>query len=163
MNPNIQIRGYYPGVIGTITALHATYYHDNWGFDISFETQVARELSEFLLRFDNDRDVFLTAVSESRFVGAVAVDGMNAAGEGARVRWFIVDPAFQGSGAGRILFQHALDRARKQGHSRFYLWTFKGLEAARKLFEDAGFKPAVEEPVDQWGTTIFEQKYELTL
>ena len=44
----LEITGYFPGVIGRITETHAVYYHENWGFDASFETQVGRELSEFI-------------------------------------------------------------------------------------------------------------------
>jgi hypothetical protein len=49
--------GYFPGAVGKITELHAVYYHENWGFDISFETQVGRELSEFLRDFDSSLTV----------------------------------------------------------------------------------------------------------
>ena len=44
----IKFHGYYPGVVGKITEIHAVYYNEHWGFDVSFETQVARELSEFI-------------------------------------------------------------------------------------------------------------------
>ncbi len=39
---NFEMRGYFPGVVGAIVQLHATYYSEYWGFDISFETQVGR-------------------------------------------------------------------------------------------------------------------------
>ena len=45
---DVPLLGYYPGVVGRIIELHAVYYYENWGFDISFETQVGRELSEFM-------------------------------------------------------------------------------------------------------------------
>lgn len=48
--------GYRPGVIGKITELHGSYYAENWAFDISFEAQVGRELSEFLRDFRVGRD-----------------------------------------------------------------------------------------------------------
>ena len=53
---DIEISGYYPGAVGKITEIHAVYYHENWGFDVSFETQVGRELSEFVSRFEEERD-----------------------------------------------------------------------------------------------------------
>ena len=52
----IKIHGYYPGVVGKITEIHAVYYHEHWGFDVSFETQVGRELSIFVSEFDKERD-----------------------------------------------------------------------------------------------------------
>ena len=42
----IKLHGYYPGVVGKITEIHAVFYNENWGFDVSFETQVGSELSE---------------------------------------------------------------------------------------------------------------------
>ena len=52
----INIEGYSPGVIGDITKLHADYYSKKWGFRLYFEAKVATELSEFLNRFDKNRD-----------------------------------------------------------------------------------------------------------
>ena len=57
----IKVHGYYPGVVGKITEIHAVYYNEHWGFDVSFETQVGRELSEFISNFDEDRDGFWSA------------------------------------------------------------------------------------------------------
>ncbi len=160
-NLEFEIKGYYPGVIGKIVELHAVYYHDNWGFDISFETQVGRELSEFLSRFDSSRDGFWSAVVDGKFVGAIAIDGEPQ--EGARLRWFIVHPAVQGKGVGRALIEEAIKFCRNVGHRKIYLWTFKGLETARHLYESTGFILAEEHEVDQWGTRIREQKFELSL
>ena len=50
-NNDVELTGYYPGVLGKITELHAVYYHEHWEFDISFETQVGMELCEFMSRF----------------------------------------------------------------------------------------------------------------
>ena len=93
---DIEIRGYYPGVIGKITELHGVYYNENWGFDVTFETQVGGELSEFVRRYDRDQDGLWTATKKGTFAGVIAIDGIDAFGEGARLRWFIVDPEFQG-------------------------------------------------------------------
>ena len=75
--PKVLIRGYYPGVVGKITELHAVYYHEHWGFDASFETQVGRELSIFVNEFDEERDGLWVATVGGKFAGAVAIDGHN--------------------------------------------------------------------------------------
>ncbi len=41
-----------PGAIGGIAALHARHYAESHGFGAFFEAKVARELGEFLLRFE---------------------------------------------------------------------------------------------------------------
>jgi len=83
--------------------------------------------------------------------------------EGARLRWFIVEPAWHGRGLGRKLLSQCLDFARQAGHRKVFLWTFAGLDAARRLYEAEGFTLAEEHRVDQWGNQIIEQKFELHL
>lgn len=159
----LRLTGYFPGVIGKITELHAVYYNEYWGFDISFETQVARELALFMTNFKNGRDGFWAAVVEDRFAGAIAIDGSQSSTEGARLRWFIVAPELQGNGIGAKLIGSAVDFCRTAGHDRVFLWTFRGLDSARKLYEKAGFRITDEAEIDQWGAHIVEQRFELAL
>jgi len=162
-NRAMEIVGYYPGVIGEITRLHAVYYYENWGFDITFETQVGRELSMFLASFQAGRDGFWAALADKRLAGSVAIDGSLGQTEGARLRWFIVEPSLQGSGIGCRLIEYALVFCRDAGHKQVFLWTFKGLDAARRLYEQAGFVLDDEHDVEQWGRVISEQKFLLRL
>ena len=155
--------GYYSGIIGKLTELHAVYYHKNWNFDISFEAQVGRELSAFFSNFREKRDGFWAVHAEGTFAGAIAIDGQLADTEGARLRWFIVEPERQGLGIGKLLVKKAITFCRKTGHRKIFLWTFQGLDAARRLYESEGFKLVEEHPLDQWGRKINEQKFELTL
>ena len=160
---DIEIRGYYPGVVGKITELHAVYYYENWGFDVTFETQVGRELSEFVRQFDEKRDGLWVADKKGHFAGAIAIDGTLAFEEGARLRWFIVAPRFQKAGIGKELIGRAIGFCRQHRYPKVYLWTFKGLEDARRLYEAESFRLSEENQVDQWGQIIREQKYELDL
>lgn len=154
---SVRITGYYPGVVGRIVALHATYYFTHWGLDRSFETQVGRELSEFLAAFREGRDGLWVAGAGSELAGCIAIDGRAALDEGARLRWFIVDSAFQRNGIGRTLLHGALSFCQHAGFPRVYLWTFRGLDAARALYEEAGFRLREEQSVQQWGRSIAEQ------
>jgi GNAT superfamily N-acetyltransferase len=144
-----------------ITQAHAEYYHEHWGFDVSFETQVARELAEFMAAFREGRDGFWAATVEGRFAGSAAMDGRKASTEGARLRWFIVVPACQGTGLGKALLGRAVAFCRQRMYPTAYLWTFEGLDAARALYEREGFRLCEEHVVDQWGRTITEQRFEL--
>ncbi len=159
----IEIGSYYPGVIGKITELHGVYYYENWGFDVTFEIQVGRELAEFVARLNQERDGLSVATRSGVFAGSIAIDGVDAAQYAARLRWFIVDPQFQKTGIGRKLIALAIEFCVQQGFSGVYLWTFKGLESARRLYESVGFQLCDESWVAQWGQTIMEQKYELQI
>ena len=158
--PEIKIQGYYPGVVGKITELHAVYYHEHWGFNVSFETQVGRELSIFVSKFDAHRDGLWVATADGKFAGAVAIDGKHAMTDGARLRWFIVDPKFQGVGLGNRLIALAVQFCKEKGYPKIFLWTFEGLAAARHLYEKQGFAMVEERPGDGWGVTVNEQRFE---
>jgi len=159
----LELVGYYPGVVGKITEIHATYYYESWGFDVSFETQVGRELSEFIRDFEENRDGFWVARIDGEFAGAVAIDGRETDEEGARLRWFIVPPEFQGQGVGGTLIKRAIDFCREANFRKVYLWTFEGLDEARSLYEREGFRLSKEHDVYQWGQDIKEQKFLLDL
>lgn len=157
------LTGYFPGVVGKITELHAVYYYEHWGFDVTFETQVARELSELISDFHDERDGLWIAAVKSSFDGAIAIDGRLTRTEGARLRWFIVDPGSAGQGIGTALIKRSLEFCKEVGHKRVFLWTFEGLDAARQLYEKEGFRLTEEHEVDQWGRRIKEQKFVLDL
>ena len=159
----LKFHNYYPGVIGKITEIHAVYYNEHWGFDVSFETQVGSELSEFISRFDDDRDGLWVATQDGIFAGAVAIDGQMAHTDGARLRWFIVASEFQNAGIGKQLISRAVEFCRKKKFTKVFLWTFAGLDAARRLYERENFRLSETHEVDQWGQHIKEQKFELIL
>jgi len=153
--------GYRPGAIGRISELHGTYYHREWGFGLYFEAKVATELSVFLKRFDENRDGIWIATQNGHIEGAIVIDGVHGEVEGAHLRWFIVSDAVRGQGVGRQLIKRAVDFCGGKGYERVYLWTFEGLNAARHLYETAGFRLVKEQFGEQWGTSVNEQRLEL--
>jgi GNAT superfamily N-acetyltransferase len=157
------VRGYVPGAIGRIVELHGTYYAASWGFGAFFEARMARELAEFVGRYDAHRDGLWTASVAGRIEGSIAIDGSRAGDEGAHLRWFIVSDSLRGGGIGGRLIGEALAFCRSCGHPRVTLWTFAGLGAARRLYECAGFRLVEERRGTQWGTEVVEQRFELEL
>jgi len=159
----VKLTGYIPGAIGRITELHGAYYSEHWNFNLFFESKIATELSEFLNRFDRTHDGFWVARLDERIVGSVAIDGKEALTNGARLRWLIVDPRFQGRGIGNRLLGRAVDFCRNANFKRVYLFTFVGLDPARHLYEKFGFVLCEELEDNQWGRTLTEQVFELFL
>jgi hypothetical protein len=43
--------------------------------------------------------------------------------------------------------------------NEIHLWTVKGLDVARKLYESHGFKLVEEYSGNQWGVEVIEHKY----
>ncbi|HEX9844196.1 MAG TPA: GNAT family N-acetyltransferase, partial [bacterium] len=94
--PEVEIRGFVPGTIGRVTELHGRYYSRHWGLDVRFEAEVARELGEFMGRFDAAHDGIWVATRGEEILGSITIDGGVTPQEGARLRWFILDERCQG-------------------------------------------------------------------
>ena len=154
-------KGYVPGCIGRIAELHARYYHGLTGFGVRFESKVARELSEFCERYDDECDGLWLASRNSRVEGSIAIDGSRAGKEGAHLRWFIVSEEVRGAGIGTALLASAMAFCGSQHHERAYLWTFEGLRAARHLYEKFGFRLVHQQRGTRWGAEVNEQRFEL--
>ncbi|MCY1375670.1 hypothetical protein D9M69_631010 [compost metagenome] len=92
-----------------------------------------------------------------RALASIVIDGDLAARQ-AHLRWFIVDESLRGMGVGRALLARALAFADAQ-YDETYLWTFKGLDAARHLYEAAGFGLTDESEGRQWGRVVTEQRF----
>lgn len=152
--------GVLPGALGRITAWHGGYYGHVWGLSVHFEIEVARQLADFVEHYQPGRDLMLLARNDRDLVGGVVVDGAAGNGE-ARLRWFIVDPNHAGRGIGGRLLDQAMAFCRETGVARINLWTFAGLDAARHLYERAGFRLAEEQAYDDWGRPVRLQRLTL--
>ena len=160
---SLEIVGYFPGVVGKITTLHAVYYKEHWGLDHSFKAQVGRELSDFIIHFDKKKDRLWNAIYGDRLAGCIAINGVRDHPGDARLRWYIVDSPFERTGIGKMLILKAIHFCKKAGYKRIYLWTFEGLSRARSMYEKNGFRLAEEHDVKQWGRVIREQRFDLVL
>lgn len=102
-------------------------------------------MAEFLSRFNAQQDGAWFAQVDGKIVGGIFIDGSRADTEGARLRWFIVDPEYQGLGLGSQLMSTAMVFCQQKQFRRVYLTTFEGLTTARHLYEKHGFKLCGEE------------------
>lgn len=153
-------RGYRPGLVGRVVEMHGRYYARAAGFGAYFEGKVASGLAEFCARPASTRSEIWTALLGDRIVGAVAIDGDALGPDAAHLRWFIVEEGTRGAGIGAKLLDEAVAFCDAQGFPKIMLWTFQGLDAARRLYEAHGFVLAEEWVGDQWGTEVVEQRFE---
>jgi len=150
---------YHSGLIAGVTDLHASFYSKHYGFGAVFERKVATELSEFMGRIDRPVNTTISAYRGEQLLGSVSLDGEDFGDSTAHLRWFIVNPNAQGVGVGKRLIEKATAFVDKNGFRQTRLWTFQGLDAARHLYESAGFILAGEKPGSQWGTQVVEQEF----
>jgi uncharacterized protein YhfF/RimJ/RimL family protein N-acetyltransferase len=157
------VPGYLPGAIGAVATLHAGFYGPQHGFGAYFEAKVAREFSEFVARFDPARDGLWLAVERGRVAGSIVLDGSEPAARAhghAHLRWFILADGMRGRGLGRRLLAQAMGFCRDRRMPLVYLNTFAGLDAARALYEQAGFRLVQEVEAQTWGRSMREQRFE---
>ena len=151
--------GYLPGIIGRVVELHGRYYAEHWNFGPYFEAKVATELSAFMSRYEPERDAIWSVVRGGQVEGSITIDGIHADEDGAHLRWFIMSDRLRGQGFGHQLIDEALAFCKSRNYPSIYLWTFAGLHAAQKLYEEAGFTLIHEQRGRQWGTEVTEQKF----
>ncbi|WP_322040483.1 helix-turn-helix domain-containing GNAT family N-acetyltransferase [Burkholderia diffusa] len=152
------VDGYQLGCIGDIASLHARFYSEHWGFGAFFEKKVATELAEFVGTLPIEGKALWLHAENGRALASVAIDGNKATGI-AHLRWFIVDDGLRGSGIGRQLMTRAMHFVDEQQFDETYLWTFRGLDSARHLYESFGFTLTSESEGAQWGTNVVEQRF----
>jgi len=154
--------GYEPGAAGRLCSLQSAFYAHEWKFTKDYEAVVARDMGSFLLRYDPERDLFLTAKIGGIIEGGIIIDGGEMPGDMVRLRWFILSDVLRGQGMGRTLIDAAMTFAAAHSYPKIYLTTFDGLDAARRLYEHAGFRLVHEAFGDTWGTPVTEQRFEFT-
>lgn len=156
----VELRqGYCPGIIASVVGLHASYYATNYGFGDVFERKVATEMSEFMGRIESPANTTFSAYHGDTLLGSVSLDGEDLEAGVSHLRWFIVSPESHGLGIGNQLLEKATSFTDAAGFERTRLWTFKGLDAARHLYEKHGFALVSETPGTQWGTEVIEQEF----
>ncbi|MEX7602399.1 GNAT family N-acetyltransferase [Klebsiella pneumoniae] len=99
------------------------------------------------------------AIREGKIVGSLAMDGEDLGQQEAHLSWFTLDDSCGKSGIGRRLVSEAMAFWDSRQFSAVQLWTFKGLDAARKLYESFGFTLIREWQGEQWGKVMTEQQF----
>ena len=120
---------------------------------------IAADIAEFMARVDAPSNETWRAEIDGKILGSISIDGEDLGDGLAHLRWFIVGDEIRGGGVGGALLARALDFCDEHGYRETQLWTVKGLDAARRLYEKNGFVLADEYTGDQWGTDVVEQMF----
>jgi DNA-binding MarR family transcriptional regulator/N-acetylglutamate synthase-like GNAT family acetyltransferase len=151
--------GYQTGMIGDIASMHARTHGHIIGMGPTFESVVSKAMAEFMPRVGNPMNNSWSVLENGAVIGSITIDGEDLGNNIAHLRWFILSERLRGKGVGRALLQKALDHSDNLGFDEIHLWTLKGLDAARALYEKNGFTLVEEYDGDQWGKSVTEQKF----
>jgi DNA-binding MarR family transcriptional regulator/GNAT superfamily N-acetyltransferase len=151
--------GYTPAIIARSVEMLHLYMHRHFGFGARFESRIASDLAEFMTRIDSPDNATWRARLGDNIVGVISIDGEDLGNGLAHLRWFVVSDGVRGGGVGRALLSRALAFCDQRGFRETHLWTVKGLDAARSLYERHGFELAEQYQGDQWGSAMQEQRF----
>ena len=159
----ITIREQAAGDLGWVFQRHALVYGEEFGYSPLFEAYVCEGLSPFMKKYDPKMDRLWIGEMWGRRVGSIAVQHAPNRVGWAKLRWFLVEREARGRGLGSKLLATALKFCQRAGYRGVFLWTVSDLDAARRLYERAGFKLARETGGCAWAPSAREQCWELRL
>jgi len=156
---SITIRRHRPGDVGYIAYRHGVLYEKEYGLDHHFEKYVLQSLVTYLE--DLSRGEIWVAECCGAIVGFIGIVGISTTT--AQLRWFLIEPDFRGTGLGRKLVATVMEHCQQQHYNHVFLWTFKGLDAARHLYQSFGFTLTEERENDTWNNQLIEQRWDVML
>lgn len=149
------------GDIGHITSRQGQLYHQEYGWDASYEALVAEILSNYIKKYDAEYESAWIVERQGLIVASVFL--VKESHEIARLRLLYVEPSERGSGLGKRLVNNCIEFARSKGYKTMTLWTNDVLTAARKIYLSAGFTLVSENNHFSFGKNLVGQNWQLEL
>lgn len=155
------VRAPRPGDLGFVVHRHGALYHQEYGWDATFEVLVARIVADFAERFDARRHLALIAEHRGMIAGSAFV--VDADATTAKLRLVYAEPWARGTGLAQHLVESCMAFSRRAGYRRMTLWTNDVLVPARRLYDRLGFTMTASEPSPAFGVALVSETWERDL
>jgi DNA-binding MarR family transcriptional regulator/N-acetylglutamate synthase-like GNAT family acetyltransferase len=159
---DLSLRPLRPGDVGWIIHRQTVLYHQEYGWDWTYEGLASRILGAFVAEFDRAREDGWVAERRGAIMGSVFLMKSDDPAV-AKLRLLYVEPSARGAGLGRTLVATCVARARQLGYRQLTLWTNDVLAAARRIYQAAGFRLISEAPHHSFGHNLIGQTWTLDL
>jgi DNA-binding MarR family transcriptional regulator/N-acetylglutamate synthase-like GNAT family acetyltransferase len=159
---DIRLRPLRVGDVGWIIHRQAVLYHQEYGWDWTYEGLASRILGDFIEEFDPAREDGWVAERGGAVAGSVFLMKSDDPRIG-KLRLLYVEPSARGAGVGHRLVARCIARAREFGYRELTLWTNDVLVAARRIYQAAGFRLVSEAPHRSFGHDLVGQNWTLDL
>ena len=151
------VRAPQAGDMGWVVQRHGALYAQEYGWDETFESLVARIVADFVDHRDPDREAAWIAEVDGTPAGCVFC--VRKDDQTAQLRMLLVEPWARGLGIGSRLVEEVLRFARRAGYSGITLWTNDVLIGARRIYQRAGFALDDEARHHSFGHDLVEQNW----
>ncbi|WP_410660190.1 GNAT family N-acetyltransferase [Amycolatopsis sp. lyj-112] len=161
-DPTLVLRPPRPGDFGWVVHRHGALYSREYGWDERFEALVARVVADYVDRRGEPRQAGWIAELGGERVGSIfCMPGEDE--RTAKLRMLLLEPAARGRGVGKRLVTECVEFARASGYAAMELWTVSLLDAARAVYQKAGFQLVSEETIPGFGHELTGQTWRLEL
>ena len=137
-------------------------YARDLGFNEQFEGLVAKIVADFVKNYRPEKERCWIAEKDGETVGSVLL--VRQSDTVGRLRLLLVEPSARGLGIGSRLVAECIRFARHAGYRKITLLTQRDLEAARRLYQKAGFRLTTTKVQDLFGRRgLILETWDLTL
>ena len=150
-----------PGDYGWMIQKNAEIYADEYQWNVECEGLMAEIVATFIKNYDPQRERCWIAEKNGENIGCVFLGKKDETT--AQLRVLLVDPKARGIGLGKTLVGECTRFARQTGNKKITLWTQSVLTAARRIYENEGYKKIKSEPHHSFGQDLISETWELDL